>query len=142
MTNTKEINRSVGGIRAYFIRGHGGWLLYAIWFLVNISILYVILGSELPIIQSLFGNNIVIFAGIFILSYIIVATIIGYVDIEVKGIYGQEAGVYWGAIPQIQKMLKMLTTLVELCTNLTERVDTLEQKLEVLLEREASRQTE
>ena len=123
--------KSIGGIRAYFIRGHGGWLLYTVWFLTNISILYVILGSELPIIQAMFGN-IMVFAGLFVIVYIVIATIIGYLDIEVKGIYGQESGVYWDAIPQIKKILDMLTTLVTLCTKQEKRIDELEELIKDL----------
>jgi len=128
---TKKQNNklSIGGIRAYFIRGHGGWLLYAVWFLTNISILYVILGSEIPWIQSIFGN-IAVFAGVFMGSYVLLATLIGYVDIEIKGIYGQESGVYWAAIPQIQQILGMLTSLIEMIKNMQTKIDDLEKTIE------------
>jgi len=125
----KQDKRSLGGVRAYFIRGHGGWLLYAIWLLVNISILYVVLGSELPIIQSMFGN-IVTFGVIFVISYITLATIIGYVDIELKGIYGQETGVYWDAVPQVKKILELLNHLVDMILDIQTKIDVLEKRIE------------
>ena len=129
MAKKKNNKLSIGGIRAYFIRGHGGWLLYGVWFLVQISILYVLLGSEVPAIQTFFGN-IMTFAAIFIVSYICLATLIGYIDIEIKGIYGQESGVYWEAIPQIQQILGMLTKLIEMIKNMQGKIDELEKTIE------------
>lgn len=102
----KVVNsKSVGSVRAYFIRGHGGWLLYAVWFLSNITILYVLLGSQVDWVYQLIPN-IFMFGTIFIASYVAIAIIIGYVDIEIRGIFGQETDVYWRAIPSVQKLLK------------------------------------
>jgi len=127
----KQKKKSVGGLRAYFIRGHGGWFLYFVWFLTNISILYVLLGSQLPIIQELFGN-IVVFAIAFVILYVVGATIVGYIDIEIKGIYGQETGVCWDTIPQIQIILKLLNSLAEMMTDVQKKMDELEKKIEEL----------
>ena len=108
--------------------------LYGVWFLVQISILYVLLGSEIPVIQTFFGN-IMTFAVIFIVSYICLATLIGYIDIEVKGIYGQESGIYWGAIPQIQQMLGMLKSLITMNISMQTKIDDLEKTIEEILKR-------
>lgn len=109
MKNKKDVevvnSKSIGSIRAYFIRGHGGWLLYAIWFLSNMTILYVLLGSQVDWVYQLIPN-IFIFGTIFVVLYVVTAVIIGYVDIEKREIFGQETDVYWRAIPSVQKLLK------------------------------------
>lgn len=123
LENEKDVkvanSKSIGSIRAYFIRGHGGWLLYGIWFLSNMTILYVLLGSQIDWVYQLIPN-IFMFGTIFIVSYVVIAIIIGYIDIEVRGIYGQETDVYWQAIPSVQKLLKGAESVEEMKESIEE----------------------
>lgn len=119
-------SRLFGSIRAYFIRGHGGWLLYMIWFLSNIAILYVLLGSQMAWIYQLVPN-IFMFGAIFVVSYIIIAIIIGYIDVEIRGIFGAEQDVYLRTVPTYQKLITSAENIVELKKSVDEIKTILEQ---------------
>lgn len=70
-------------LRTYFLRGHREWLLLPIFLINSVSIWYVLLLDELPILQPYFASFI-LFAFIFIGSYFPLAILIGYWDIKGK----------------------------------------------------------
>jgi len=116
----KAVNsKSLGSIRAYFMRGHSGWLLYGIWFLSNTAIIFVLLGSQMEWIYQLFPS-IVVFGLVFFVSYVVIAVIIGYVDIEIRGIYGAEQDTFWRAVPMFQKLIKAAENITEMKEDIEE----------------------
>jgi len=84
----------------YFRRGHN-ILVLGIWTLANTTIIYVLLGDEMPLIYALFAS-IMIFALVLWPIYFTAATILGRWDFK-KGTYPTEAVIAFTNNPEWNK---------------------------------------
>ena len=109
--------------KTYFSRGHSIWLIYIPWFLSTISVVYVLFGSQVPILYVYFPN-IFVFAGLFSILYVFLGIAIGRFDVK-KGTYRTESSIYFRNNPEWQAMRKDVDAL-------TEKMDTILEKLEQL----------
>lgn len=106
-----------GAAKTYFQRGHANWLIYLPWLITNVTIMYVLLGSEIPIIYQIFPN-IVNFTLVFGVCYFTVAFTIGYFDIK-RGTWRVESSVYfknnpeWAALRREVKELRSLLLAIK-----------------------------
>lgn len=97
------IPKQMGRLRRwwiYFRRGHN-ILVLGIWTVANTTIIYVLLGNEMPLIYALF-TSILIFAVVLWPIYFTAATILGRWDFK-KGTYPTEAVIAFTNNPEWNK---------------------------------------
>jgi len=132
MTIEKEVKKNKSKFwdklyryRAYALRGHSSWFLYLVWAISNISIIYVLLGSQIPILYQLFPN-IIFFGLIFSVIYIILATLLGYWDYT-RGTFAQEVTIIFKNNPEWIELRADVNELKSLKELIQKVIDKLEE---------------
>jgi hypothetical protein len=95
----------------YFRRGHGVYLIFAISFLNFIVIQWRLLIEEVELLQALF-QNLYTFIILFLVTYIPLATIIGWLDYK-RGAVPVDQTVAARVNPWIQDLAKAILLLDE-----------------------------
>ncbi len=96
---------------AYFRRGYGVYLAFAISFINSVAIQYYLLIQEVPFLQVLF-KNLYIFIIVFLVTYIPLATIIGWVDYK-RGSVPVDTAIGARASPYAKDMARAIILLAE-----------------------------
>ena len=118
ITDTNKILNSIYRNKSYFTRGHNMWTSYFLSIINFITIIYVLMGTQIPILYVWFPN-ILVFGMVFGITYFVMANLIGRFDIK-RGPLAVENTLAFNNNPPFQ--------------NLVEKVERLEEKLNIVLE--------
>ena len=94
----------------YFRRGHNVYLSLLMWSINTITVVYVLLSTQVPLITALFPD-IFSFSLAFGISYIIICTISGWHDYN-KGTWIQESAIHFKNNPEWCAMKDNMDQLV------------------------------
>jgi len=96
---------------AYFRRGHNIYLIFGISFLNFVVIQWRLLIEEIAFLEAIF-QHFYVFTTLFVVTYIPLATIIGWVDYK-RGAVPVDQTVLAAANPWIQDLAKAILLLAE-----------------------------
>ena len=95
----------------YFRRGHNVYLSLLMWSINTITVVYVLLSTEMPIIKILFPT-IGSFALVFGVSYIVICTVSGWYDYN-YGTWVQESEIHFINNPEWIALKKEVSEIKE-----------------------------